>query len=53
MTILTLEQMTQAVMKTLDAVVAEEFPENEREEAKAKILNVWSREMFQDPEEKE
>ena len=45
--ILTPQQMSEWMLKTLDDVVAENFPPEEREEAKARILNAWSAEMFQ------
>ena len=45
--ILTPQQMAESILKTLDDVVAEHFPPEEREEAKARILNAWSAEMFQ------
>ena len=34
-------------MKLLEDAVAKHFPPEEREEAKARILNAWSAEMFQ------
>jgi hypothetical protein len=45
--ILTPQQMTESVWKLLEDVVAEHFPPEEREEAKARILDAWSVEMFQ------
>jgi len=44
-TVLTRKQMVDFVMKTLEESV-EEFPVEEREEAKAKILEAWSGSMF-------
>lgn len=44
--ILTKDQMTQAVLKALDDAVAKEFSEDKREEAKARLLNAWSGQMF-------
>jgi len=49
--ILTLEQMTKGVLDTLNEVVTEHYPEEEREEAKAVLLNSLSRSMFQGPKE--
>jgi hypothetical protein len=40
--ILTPQQMAESALKTLEDVVADNFPPEEREEAKARILNVWS-----------
>ena len=51
MSILTIEQVTSDILKMLDDIVTEEFPAEEREEAKVRILNAWSKEMFQGPEE--
>ena len=45
--ILTPQQMAESALKILEDVVAENFPPEEREEAKARILNAWSAEMFQ------
>ena len=45
MTAITLKQMVDFIMKTLDESV-EEFPEDEREEAKAKVLEAWGTTMF-------
>ena len=42
---ITPKQMVDFIMKTLDESV-EEFPEDEREEAKAKILEAWGGSMF-------
>jgi len=50
--ILTPQQMAESVLKTLDDVVADIYPPEEREEAKARILNAWSAEMFQGRTEK-
>ena len=52
MTILTPQQMCESVLKTLDDVVADIYPPEEREEAKARILDAWSAEMFQERAEK-
>ena len=45
--ILTPQQMAESVLKTLDDVVADIYPPEEREEAKARILDAWGAEMFQ------
>ena len=45
--ILTLQQMSQSMLKILEDVVADIYPPEEREEAKARILDAWSAEMFQ------
>ena len=45
--ILTSQQMSQSMLKILEDVVADIYPPEEREEAKARILNAWSAEMFQ------
>ena len=45
--ILTPQQMAESILKTLEDVVAKHFPPEEREEAKARILDAWSAEMFQ------
>jgi hypothetical protein len=45
--ILTPQQMAESVLKMLEDAVADNFPPEEREEAKARILNAWSVEMFQ------
>ena len=50
--ILTPQQMAESVLKTLDDVVADIYPPEEREEAKARILDAWSAEMFQGRTEK-
>ena len=42
---ITPKQMVDFILKTLDESV-EEFPEDEREEAKAKILEAWGGSMF-------
>jgi citrate lyase beta subunit len=47
--ILTRQQMVDSVMKALEDAVAKEFPEEEREEAKARILGVWAAQMFDTP----
>jgi hypothetical protein len=44
--ILTRDEMAKAVLKALDDAVAKEFPEEEREEAKVRILNAWSGQIF-------
>jgi hypothetical protein len=44
--ILTPQQMSESLWKILEDVVAENFPPEEREETKARILNAWSAEMF-------
>lgn len=45
--ILTPQQMAESALKILDDVVANIYPPEEREEAKARILDAWSAEMFQ------
>jgi hypothetical protein len=50
--ILTSQQMAESVLKTLEDVVANHYPPEEREEAKARILDAWSAEMFQGRETK-
>jgi hypothetical protein len=45
--ILTPQQMSQSMLKILEDVVANNYPPEEREEAKARILDAWSAEMFQ------
>ena len=45
--ILTPQQMAESVLKMLEDVVDVNFPPEEREEAKARILSAWSAEMFQ------
>jgi len=45
--ILTNQQMSESLLKILEDVVADNFPPEEREEAKARILDAWSAEMFQ------
>ena len=49
--ILTMEQMTKFVLDTLEDVVTEHYPEEEREAAAAILLNSLSRSMFQGPED--
>jgi hypothetical protein len=44
--ILTPQQMAESVLKMLEDAVADNFPPEEREEAKARILDAWSVEMF-------
>jgi hypothetical protein len=44
--ILTKDEMAKAVLKALDDAVAKEFPEEEREEAKFRLLSAWSGQMF-------
>jgi hypothetical protein len=44
--ILTRDEMAKAVLKALEDTVAKNYPEEEREEAKARILNAWSGQMF-------
>ena len=48
--ILTPQQMSEWMLKTLDDVVADIYLPEEREEAKARILDAWSAEMFQGKE---
>jgi hypothetical protein len=45
--ILTPQQMSQSMLKILEDVVDNHYPPEEREEAKARILDAWSAEMFQ------
>jgi hypothetical protein len=45
-TIIPANQVAQKIMEILDKVVAEEYPEEEREKAKVDILNSWSVSMF-------
>ena len=45
-------EMAESALKTLDDVVADIYPPEEREEAKARILDAWSAEMFQGRTEK-
>ena len=45
--ILTPQQMAESMLKILEDVVADIYPPEEREEAKARILDAWSAEMFQ------
>jgi len=45
--ILTPQQMCESTLKLLEDVVADIYPPEEREEAKARILDAWSAEMFQ------
>lgn len=44
--ILTPQQMAESVLKILDDVVADIYLPEEQEEAKARILDAWSAEMF-------
>ena len=44
--IITPQQMVESILKILEDVVAEHFPPEEREEAKARILDAWSAGMF-------
>jgi alpha-acetolactate decarboxylase len=46
--ILTRKQMVDSVMKALDDSVLH-YPEEEREQAKARILGAWSGQMFDMP----
>jgi hypothetical protein len=39
--------MSESMLKILEDVVANIYPPEEREEAKARILDAWSAEMFQ------
>jgi hypothetical protein len=43
---LTKDEMIKDMYKMLEDAVAKEFPEGEREEAKARILNAMSGQMF-------
>jgi 2-methylcitrate dehydratase PrpD len=45
--ILTPQQMAESMLKMLEDAVADIYPPEEREEAKARILDAWSAEMFQ------
>jgi hypothetical protein len=42
----TKDEMIKDMYKMLEDAVAKEFPEAEREEAKVRILNAWSGQMF-------
>ena len=44
--ILTPQQMAESALKTLDDVIADIYPPEEREEAKARILDAWGAEIF-------
>lgn len=46
---LTKEEMIKDIFKMLEDAVAKEFPEEKREEAKARILGAWSGQMFDMP----
>ena len=46
--ILTRQQMIDSVMKALEDSVSH-YPEDEREEVKARILGAWSGQMFDMP----
>lgn len=50
--ILTSQQMSESLRKILEDVVADIYPPEEREEAKARVLDAWSAEMFQGREGK-
>ena len=50
--ILTPQQMCESTLQLLEDVVADIYPPEEREEAKARILDAWSAEMFQGRTEK-
>ena len=45
--ILTPQQMAESALKILEEVVVDIYPPEEREEAKSRILDAWSAEMFQ------
>jgi len=47
--ILTRQQMVDSVLKALEDSVAKHYPEEEREEAKARILGAWAGQMFDMP----
>jgi len=50
--ILTPNQFAESALQLLEDVVADIYPPEEREEAKARILDAWSAEMFQGREAK-
>ena len=43
------DEIIKDMNKMLDDAIAKEFPEDEREEAKARILGAWSGQMFDMP----
>ena len=49
---ITIEEMTKYVMQTLEDVVTESYPPEERAEAAARLLNSLSQSMFHGPKEK-
>ena len=46
---ITAKKLAEDILKILDNVVADHFPPEEREEAKAKILGAFSQQMFSMP----
>ena len=50
--ILTSQHMAESMLKILEDVVADIYPPEGREEAKVRILDAWSAEMFQGRETK-
>ena len=48
---ITIDEMTKYVMQTLEDVVTESYPPEERAEAAARLLNSLSQSMFQGPKE--
>ena len=51
MSILTIEELTKSIMQTLEDVVTESYPPEERAQASAMLLNALGRSMFQGPEQ--
>ena len=43
------DEIVRDMYKMLEDAVAKEFPEDEREQAKARILGAWSGQMFNMP----
>jgi hypothetical protein len=48
---ITIEELTKSIMQTLEDVVTESYPPEERAQASAMLLNALGRSMFQGPEE--
>lgn len=44
--ILTPKQLSDGIAEILERVVTKHYPENQRDEAKSKILNQWGKELF-------
>lgn len=49
---ITLEQVSKDVLNILDGIVEELYSEDERSEAKVRILDAFSASMFQESKEK-